>query len=296
MASTVHGEVKLDLKPGEKEYSMSYMCPELHVFFFVFSRQYDLRQSSSDRDRILINLRSACGSQAEVKCLSINPTQPHLLAIGCSDQYVRLFDIRKLVIRSESQMNHPYPDDAPVHYFCPGHLNEQISHKRMRRYRQFAVTYVTWSLDGRELLVNLGSEQVYLYDLCDTRRPVHFSSMSTDDKFDDAPSESSTAKAMSDHALQLKIDGNAAFKEQQYSKAIYLYSEAMVHSPKQPVLHANRAAAYLKRQWYGHHMFIQCLHIHLYWFLPHMFVATVHCSLPLTEASVSYDVHCHSTC
>jgi WD and tetratricopeptide repeat-containing protein 1 len=246
-------EVIEEIRCNEKRVKRISTTPAMPYMFWSAAedgtvRQYDLRETSSDHNRILINLRSACGSQAEVKCLSINPTQPNLLAIGCSDQYVRLFDIRKLVVRSEAQMGHPYPEDAPLHYFCPGHLNEQISHKRMRRYRQFAVTYVTWSLDGRELLVNLGSEQVYLYDLCDIRRPVHFS---RDDKCDDLPSETSVVEPMSDRALQLKVEGNTAFKEEKYSKAIYLYSEAMIHSPKQPVLHANRAAAYLKRQWYG---------------------------------------------
>lgn len=162
---------------------------------------------------------------------------------------------------SETQTSPPYPDDATVHYFCPGHLNEQISSKRSRRYRQFAVTYVAWSLDGQELLVNLGGEQVYLYDIADIRRPVHFSSMSTSDtdsRSDDASSAVTAAiEPMSNLTLQLKLDGNTAFKQQQYSRAIYLYSEAMTHSPKQPVLYANRAAAYLKRQWYD----LVCIHI-----------------------------------
>ena len=217
-----------------------------------FYRQYDLRESSSQRDMILINLCSGSSPHTETKCLSLNPTQPHLLAVGCSDQYVRLFDIRKLTARPQAQTSQPYADDSPVFFFCPGHLNEQIT-KRMKRYRQYAVTYVTWSLDGRELLVNLGGEQVYLYDLYDHRQPVHFSSMSTNSTSNGLDSTSGedtfTVEPISDRALQLKLEGNTAFKQQQYSRAIYLYSEAMIYSSKQPVLHANRAAAYLKRQW-----------------------------------------------
>lgn len=34
-----------------------------------------------------------------------------------------------------------------------------------RKYRSLASTYITFSPDGKELLVNLGGEQVYLFPL-----------------------------------------------------------------------------------------------------------------------------------
>ena len=34
-----------------------------------------------------------------------------------------------------------------------------------KRYRTLASTYVTFGPDGTELLVNLGGEQIYLYDV-----------------------------------------------------------------------------------------------------------------------------------
>ena len=39
--------------------------------------------------------------------------------------------------------------------------------KYVRQYRPLASTYVTFSRDGRELLGNLGGEQIYLYRLDD---------------------------------------------------------------------------------------------------------------------------------
>ena len=46
--------------------------------------------------------------------------------------------------------------------------------ERKRRYRSLVSTYVNFSPGGRELLVNLGGEQVYLFDLYSGRRPKTF--------------------------------------------------------------------------------------------------------------------------
>ena len=48
----------------------------------------------------------------------------------------------------------------------PGHLSRPGAETsdRRRRLRPLAVTYVAYSADGRHLLANLGSEQVYLFD------------------------------------------------------------------------------------------------------------------------------------
>lgn len=57
-----------------------------------------------------------------------------------------------------------------VTYFCPGHLNK---HKdRKLGFTTKAITYLTFSPDGSELLVNMGSEQIYLYDISNARQPV----------------------------------------------------------------------------------------------------------------------------
>lgn len=45
-----------------------------------------------------------------------------------------------------------------------GHLPQKQSDYR-KRYRTLASTYVTFSPTGTELLVNLGGEQIYLFDV-----------------------------------------------------------------------------------------------------------------------------------
>jgi hypothetical protein len=57
----------------------------------------DPESCKSDRpNSVLINLNEHVGSHAEVKCLSINPLRPELLAVGANDPYVRLYDRRML--------------------------------------------------------------------------------------------------------------------------------------------------------------------------------------------------------
>lgn len=133
--------------------------------------QHDLRtphecsssRSSKKQKNILIDLKCFTGSKAEAKCLAISPTQPELMAVGANDPYVRLYDRRMLKVSDDSNPLCPPPE--AVQYFVPGHLpSKMIEYKRT--FRSIASTYVAFSPDGKELLVNLGGEQIYLFPLC----------------------------------------------------------------------------------------------------------------------------------
>ena len=54
--------------------------------------------------------------------------------------------------------------------FCLGHLPRKIADYE-KRHRSLASTYVTFSPDGGDLLVNLGGEQIYLFNLYNRQRP-----------------------------------------------------------------------------------------------------------------------------
>lgn len=56
-----------------------------------------------------------------------------------------------------------------VTYYCPGHLNKKTQQHSSRATK--TITYLTFSPDGNELLVNMGSEQIYLYDLNNAEEP-----------------------------------------------------------------------------------------------------------------------------
>jgi hypothetical protein len=46
----------------------------------------------------------------------------------------------------------------------PGHLPHKIDEYR-KRFKTLSVTHITFSPNGRELLLNLGGEQLYLFDI-----------------------------------------------------------------------------------------------------------------------------------
>lgn len=151
-------------------------------------RQFDLRQphtcntSSKNCRNVLINLNIYVGAMAEAKCLAINPLQPELLAVGCNDPFVRLYDHRMLVSHSFSEVkksSNSTPEDAKlppgcVQYFAPGHLPPQLSKDLRRRFRAFVATYINFSPCGRELIANLGGEQIYLFDIKKQREVLKY--------------------------------------------------------------------------------------------------------------------------
>ena len=154
--------------------------------FSIFPlRETDIRANPSQMS-VLVNLMSIVGRGAEAKCVSINQKRPELMAVGASDPYVRVFDRRQLkarLIEFPAETQNVYEKraflaqeergvSAPLadccRYYIPGHLHRTEEMKRKKGgLRLLACTYATFSPNGRELLVNLGGEQVYLYDLSD---------------------------------------------------------------------------------------------------------------------------------
>ena len=290
--------------------------------------QFDLRDpdsaSSINPRNVLINLKSHMGSYAEAKCLAINPLWPEQLAVGANDPYVRLYDRRMLSCRgikfpsepsvrslfdqpSAETDSNPSEDSTSmptgcVRYFVAGHL-PQKQQEYKKKYRTLASTYLTFSPDGREMLVNLGGEQIYLFDVNKRRKPQKFSVTHTahsnglvkgaqrvqskahcshlngtttngvtngiSKHLDAASSKMSTALDSEEYTAcsksrkralgrilppavdAIKQQANAVFEKQQYTQAILLYNEALALAPESPILHSNRAAAYMKRNWDG---------------------------------------------
>lgn len=51
-------------------------------------------------------------------------------------------------------------------------------------------------------------------------------------------------------ADRLKQQANSYFEKKNYNLAVAMYSEAIALAPRTPVLYANRAASYMKRDWW----------------------------------------------
>lgn len=143
---------------------------------------------SSDQSKIgLVSIYGNFGTMIEAKCLDINQLRTEQLAVGANDPYVRLYDRRMIRSLSSFTINCPLPKnpsesvfkfdgdnsifqkcnhtpDSIVQYFVPGHIHLDDP-KLANKNKNIGITYLTFSPDGQELLVNYGGEYVYLYDL-----------------------------------------------------------------------------------------------------------------------------------
>lgn len=82
-----------------------------------------------------------------LKAITIDPRNPNLFAVAGSDEYARLFDIRKYKGDGSTGFG------QPSNYFCPPNLigNEQVG-----------ITGLAFS-DQSELLVSYNDENIYLF-------------------------------------------------------------------------------------------------------------------------------------
>ena len=94
-------------------------------------RQYDLRQphrcqgNNSPCKNVIVDLTASCGVSIEAKCLDLSPTNPNLLAVGSSDPYVRLYDLRKLSLGrlTTQQVQHETRNEQGcIRSYCPQHI------------------------------------------------------------------------------------------------------------------------------------------------------------------------------
>uniref|UniRef100_A0A672M637 WD and tetratricopeptide repeats 1 n=1 Tax=Sinocyclocheilus grahami TaxID=75366 RepID=A0A672M637_SINGR len=245
-------------------------------------RQYDLRESSK-RSEVLIDLTEYCGQLVEAKCLAINPRDNNYLAVGANGPFVRLYDIRmihnhrKSLGQSGSAGVHTFCDkrksipDGAGQYYVAGHLPVKLPDYN-NRLRVLVATYVTFSPDGTELLVNMGGEQVYLFDLTFKQRPYtfllpkkcHSSSEVQNGKTTNGVSNgihlpasrlklATVSSDLPPHLERIKQQANDAFAQQQWTQAIQLYSLSIHEAGHNAMLYGNRAAAYMKRKWDGDH-------------------------------------------
>uniref|UniRef100_A0A182R0J6 WD and tetratricopeptide repeats protein 1 n=1 Tax=Anopheles farauti TaxID=69004 RepID=A0A182R0J6_9DIPT len=241
--------------------------------------QHDLRQPhicNGQDSNVLIDLRSYVCGQAELKCIAINPQRSEQLAIGANDIFTRLYDRRMIspskvdrivdnVNYSKSNLADNIAKDGCVKYFCPGHLGTKFQvGNQMSDINQYkAVTYLAFSPDGTELLANMGSDQIYLYNINRSREPLvlELPKMS---KSDDGISNGSncaegnlgtekTKHKFPPDVEQLKKEGNVSLEKDLFLQAINKYTQAIhrVNGKDCAILYLNRATALMKRNWYG---------------------------------------------
>ncbi|XP_071923468.1 protein ALTERED SEED GERMINATION 2 isoform X1 [Coffea arabica] len=136
-------------------------------------RQHDFREGAScppagsshqECRNILLDLRwGAKKSLADppkqslaLKSCDLSFTRPHLLLVGGSDAFARLYDRRMLPPLSSSEKKLPPP--PCVSYFCPMHLSD-------RGRSSIHLTHVAFSPNSEEVLLSYSGEHVYLMDV-----------------------------------------------------------------------------------------------------------------------------------
>ncbi|XP_039065511.1 WD and tetratricopeptide repeats protein 1-like [Hibiscus syriacus] len=148
-------------------------------------RQHDFREGTScppagsshqECRNVLLDLR--CGAKRSLadppkhtlalKSCDISSTRPHLLLVGGSDAFARLYDRRMLPPLSSCRKR--MPPSTCVNYFCPMHLSDCGP-------SSLHLTHVTFSPKGEEVLLSYSGEHVYLMDINhDSGSPMQYTS------------------------------------------------------------------------------------------------------------------------
>lgn len=137
---------KLAIEPGSPR--LLYSCGEDGVV-----RHFDLRANRNTELFRCLSFPSGSKSRAEppvvrLNAIVINPRNPHYFAVGGSDEYARIYDIRKVCVNASSMGDHPVDTYTPQHLIGSGEVH---------------ITCVAYSLQ-EELLASYNDEHIYLFE------------------------------------------------------------------------------------------------------------------------------------
>ncbi|KAJ7531058.1 hypothetical protein O6H91_14G030900 [Diphasiastrum complanatum] len=136
---------KLAIEPGSPR--TFYSCGEDGVV-----RHFDLREDKNTKLFTCYGFQGSSKSRrlpvVRLNGIIINPRNPHYFSVGGSDEYARVYDIRRLDADASRT------DDRPVDLFTPKHLIGSS---------QAHITSVAYS-QQEELLVSYNDELIYLFD------------------------------------------------------------------------------------------------------------------------------------
>ncbi|PSR86625.1 DDB1- and CUL4-associated factor like [Actinidia chinensis var. chinensis] len=150
-----NGKVKTK-KLGEHQgrvHSLAVEPGSPYVFYSCgedgFVQHFDLRSNSP---RKLFSCSSFADTKQSPRIISLNaividPRNPNYFAIGGSDEFARVYDVRKYLSDCSGNL------DAPVNTFCPHHLIET---------KTVHITSLAYS-NTSELLVSYNDELIYLF-------------------------------------------------------------------------------------------------------------------------------------
>jgi DDB1- and CUL4-associated factor 8 len=98
------------------------------------------------------------GEIVELFAIAIDPRKPCFFAVGGSDEYVRIYDTRKICLDGNSRFG------RPTEYFCPPHLIGE---------NKDGITGLAFS-QASELLASYSFDNIYLFS---TEHGLHFNNI-----------------------------------------------------------------------------------------------------------------------
>ena len=200
------------------------------------------------------------------------------------DPYVRIYDTRVCSLRRSAKQEVQYGDPSCLAHFAPGHISSPHSVPRRSRksYNSLATTYLSFSPNGTELLVNLSGEHIYLYDVVHFQEALKYDFVESATKSDSprtgaSLNYSSTKNGVTrpggvvnptqcgasweripglvpgcvvtERVQRLKVRGLELHNARKYAEAVREFTVALRLCPSWYELYALRAAALYARNW-----------------------------------------------
>ncbi|KAK0425911.1 hypothetical protein QR680_009453 [Steinernema hermaphroditum] len=192
------------------------------------------------------------------KTMAVDQSNPSIIAVGTTDFYIPLYDRRMLKVHE------------PMMRLIPGHLSFEDRGAKYNNLRSHYATHLAFSCTGGEIIANIGSEQVYIFNVkndpgaaIDVLKDINsFLNAATLLENPITNVEQRTTSRFK-HLREMAKD---AFGNHDFTKAIEIYSEGIAeceklcgrnpsstheHAMDLVLLLANRGAGLLMRGWAG---------------------------------------------
>lgn len=134
-------------------YLRKFLCFNI-IMSLLCNLQYDLRNNprSTSATKLLccsslVENNKQSSHSIRLNAIVIDPRNPNYFAVGGSDEYARVYDIRKY------QLDAPSNSHGPVNTFCPRHFTQR---------NDFHITALAYS-NTSELLISYNDELIYLF-------------------------------------------------------------------------------------------------------------------------------------
>lgn len=225
------------------------------------------------------NSRTSLSQPTQCKCIDINPVRTEQIAVGALDAYARIYDARLCSLRSPERVpsNSNRGDPSCIAFFAPGHLcNVSPPRPKKSSCSNVASTYLAFSADGEDLLVNLSGEQVYLYSTANYQQSITYDFDKTD--VSSTPELKPTLRTCSNgsgiglrllfspvphsvplvaveecdvkgEVVRLKNIGKQLYKEEKLDEALSVLNSGIALCPNWHLLYFLRGTALYSRKW-----------------------------------------------